>query len=87
MSRPTNQEADMLNYVLIAAQIVVFIILGVLLLQIWRFLHSKDIPDDEPLGKERAKYLSRRATWICICVGLEAVLQIAADILRFVEVI
>ena len=73
--------------ILIAVQIVVLIILGVLLWQIWRFLHSKDIPDDEPLGKERAKYLTRRATWICICVGLEAALQIASAILRFLEAI
>ena len=77
----------MMNDILIAVQIVVLIILGVLLWQIWRFLHSKDIPDDEPLGKERAKYLTRRATWICICVGLEAALQIASSILRFLEAI
>ena len=77
----------MLNYILTAAQIVVLIILGVLLWQIWRFLHSKDIPDDEPLGEVRSKYITRRLTWIGICAGLEAALQIASAILRFVEAI
>ena len=75
------------NYILIAAQIIVLIIIGVLLWQIWRFLHNKDIPDDEPLGKERTKYITRRLTWIAICAGLEAALQIASAILRFLEVI
>ena len=73
--------------ILIAVQIVVLIILGVLLWQIWHFLHSKDIPDDEPLGEERAKYITCRLTWIGICTAVEAVLQIVATILRFVEVI
>ena len=77
----------MLNYILLAAQIVVLIILGVLLWQIWRFLHSKEIPDDEPLGEKRATYLTRKLTWIGICTAVEAVLQIAAAILRFVEAI
>ena len=77
----------MYNDILLMVQIVVLIILGVLLWQIWRFLHNKDIPDDEPLGKERAKYITRRLTWIGICTAVEAVLQIVATILRFVEVI
>ena len=75
------------NYILIAAQTIVLIIIGVLLWQIWRFLHNKDIPDDEPLGKERTKYITRRLTWIGICAGSEAALQIASAILRFMEVI
>jgi len=77
----------MYNDILLMVQIVVLIILGVLLWQIWRFLHNKDIPDDEPLGKERAKYITRRLTWIGICAGLEALLQIASAILRFIEAI
>lgn len=77
----------MLNYILIAAQILVLLVIGVLLWQIWRFLHSKDIPDDEPLGEERTKYLTRRLTVICICAAVEAALQIASAILRFVDAI
>ena len=72
---------------LIATQITVLLVIGVLLWQIWRFLRNKDIPDDEPLGEERAKYLTRRVTWIGICTVLEAALQIASAILRIVETI
>lgn len=72
---------------LIAAQITVLLVIGVLLWQIWRFLKSTDIPDDEPLGEERAKFMTLRLKWIAVCIGLEAVLQIASAILRFFEVI
>ena len=73
----------MLNYFLIAAQIIVFIIIGILLWQIWR--KFKSIPEDEIVGETRAKYMTRRLTWIAICAWLEAALQIASAILRFVE--
>ncbi len=75
----------MLNYFLIAAQIIVFILIGILVWQIWRKL--KSIPEDEIVGETRAKYMTLRLTWIGICAGLEAVLQIASAILRFLEVI
>ena len=42
----------MLNYFLIAAQIIVFIIIGILVWQIWRKL--KSIPEDEIVGETRA---------------------------------
>ena len=73
----------MFNYFLIAAQIIVFIIIGILVWQIWRKL--KSIPEDEIVGETRAKYMTLRLTWIAICAGLEAALQIASAILRFVE--
>ena len=73
----------MLNYFLIAAQIIVFIIIGIFVWQIW--LKLKSIPEDEIVGETRAKYMTRRLTWIAICAGLEAALQIASAILRFVE--
>ena len=75
----------MLNYFLIAAQIIVFIIIGILVWQIWR--KFKSIPEDEIVGETRAKYMTLRLTWIAICAGLEAALQIASAILRFLEVI
>ena len=75
----------MLNYFLIAAQIIVFIIIGIFVWQIWRKL--KSIPEDEIVGETRAKYMTLRLTWIAICAGLEAALQIASAILRFLEVI
>lgn len=77
----------MLNHILTAATIVVLIILSVLLWQVWYFFKRKDIPDDEPLGEERAGYIKRRLTWISICAGVEVVLQITAAVLRFVEAI
>ena len=73
----------MLNYFLIASQIIVFILIGILVWQIWRKL--KSIPEDEIVGETRAKYMTLRLIWIAICAGLEAALQIASAILRFVE--
>ena len=72
---------------LIAAQITVLLVIGVLLWQIWRFLKSTDIPDDEPLGEERAKFMTLRLKWIAVCIGLEAALQVAAAVLRILEII
>ena len=73
----------MLRYILIAAQILVFIAIGVLLWQIWR--KFKSIPDNEVIGDQRTKYMTQRLTWIGICAALEAGLQIASAILRFIE--
>jgi hypothetical protein len=73
----------MLKYILIIAQIIVLIALGILLWQIWR--KFKSIPEDEVIGEERADYMRRRLTWVAICAIAEDVLQIASAILRFVE--
>ncbi len=75
----------MLKLALLAVQIAVLIVIGVLLWQIWHFLHRKDIPEDEPLGENRAKYLSHRLTAIGIGSAVEAVLCIAQAVLRFTE--
>ena len=74
-----------MQIILIAAQIAVLLVIGVLLWQIWRFLKRSDIPDDEPLGEKLAKYLTRRLTWLCVCFGLGAALLIASAILRVLE--
>ena len=76
-----------MQIMLIVAQIAVLLVIGLLLWQIWRFLKRNDVPDDEPLGEERAKFITQRLKWIAVCIGLEAVLQIASAILRFFEVI
>ena len=76
-----------MQIMLIVAQIAVLLVIGLLLWQIWRFLKRNDVPDDEPLGEERAKFMTLRLKWIAVCIGLEAVLQIASAILRFFEVI
>ena len=77
----------MLHIFLISAQIIILMIAGILLWQIWRFLKDKSIPEDEPLGETRVKYLTRRLTLIGICATAVAVLQIASAILRFLEII
>ena len=75
----------MLRSLLLAAQIAVLIAIGILLWQIWHLLHRKDIPEDEPLGEKRVKYLSHRLTAIGIGSVLEAALCIAQAVLRFME--
>ena len=77
----------MLNYILIVAQIIVLLVFGVLLWQVWYFFKRKDIPDDEPLGEERINYLTRRLRWIFVFVAAEVLLQLTSAILRFFEVI
>lgn len=75
----------MTHYFLLAAQIIVLIIAAILLWQIWHYLHRKDIPEDEPLGEVRAKYLTRRLSVLCVCAATEAALAIIQAVLRFVE--
>ena len=75
----------MTHYFLLAAQIIVLIIVAILLWQIWHYLHRKDIPEDEPLGEERANYLTRRLTALSVCAGIEVALTIAQAVLRFSE--
>lgn len=75
----------MLNGILIAAKVVILLVMGVLLLQTWH--KFKSIPDDDIIGEERAKYMGQRLTWVTICVGAEAVLQIVSSILRTLEII
>ena len=78
-------EDLMTQYFLLAAQMIVLITAGILLWQVWHYLHRKDIPEDEPLGEVRAKYLTRRLTVLSVCAVVEAVLAITQAILRFVE--
>ena len=73
----------MFHYALIAGQIIVLLVIGVLLWQTWRKL--KSIPEDEVIGEERTEYMRRRLTWVAVCAIVEALLQIASTILRFVE--
>ena len=75
----------MTHYFLLATQIIVLIIAAILLWQIGHYLHRKDIPEDEPLGEVRAKYLTRRLTVLSVCAVEEAVLAITQAVLRFVE--
>ena len=75
----------MLNYFLIAAQIIVFIIIGIFVWQICRKL--KTIPEDEIVGETRAKYMTQRLKWIAFCAGLEAALAVTSAVLRIFEII
>lgn len=75
----------MLKYFFIAAQILVLIIVAILLWQIWGKI--KSIPEDEVIGTERTKYMTRRLTWIGICSVFIAVVQIVSTVLRTLEII
>ena len=70
---------------LIAAQITVLLVIGVLGWQIWR--KFKSIPEDEVIGEDRTKYMTRRLTWIAICAGFAAALQIISAILRILRIL
>lgn len=72
-------------YVLLALEILVLLIIGFFWWQIWHFLHRKDIPEDEPLGEARAKYLTKRLNIIGVCAVLEAVMLITSSILNFIH--
>ena len=65
---------------LIAAQIILLLVIGVLLWQIWR--KFKSTPEDEVIGEDRTKYMTRRLVWIAVCAGHMAALQITSAILR-----
>lgn len=70
---------------LIAVQISVLLVIGILAWQIWRKFQT--IPEDEIVGEERVKFMTRRLKWIAVCIGLEAALQVAAAVLRILEII
>lgn len=67
--------------------LVLLIAIGIILWQIWQYLHSELIPDDQPLGEERAKYITDRLDWIKYLVIAEAVIAITIIILRTLALI
>lgn len=70
----------MLYALITAGQIIVLIVIGILLWQIWRAFRSAK--EDEILGQERTDYMTRRLTWLTVLAIAEAVLQIAGVVLR-----
>ena len=75
----------MLNYILIATQIIVLLIIGTL---VWQILCKfKSIPEDEIVGEERAKYMTQRLQAIVVCSAIEMMLLVAATVLRILEII
>ena len=74
-----------MQLILIATQIAVLLVIGVLLWQIWR--KFKSIPEDEIIGEERAKYMTLRLTLITVCSAVEIVLFIASAVLRALKII
>ena len=73
----------MLNYILIATQIIVLLIIGTL---VWQILCKfKSIPEDEIVGEERAKYMTQRLQAIVVCSAIEMMLLVAATVLRILE--
>ena len=75
----------MVNYILIAAQVAVWLVVGVLLYQIWR--KFKSIPENQVIGEARVKFMTRRLIWVAICAGFIFAMQITSAILRILEII
>ena len=53
-----------MDAVLILIQAALLIAACVILWQIWNLLHSDPASENEPLGEERAKYITDRLDWI-----------------------
>ena len=70
---------------LIAAQITVLLVIGILAWQIWCKFQA--IPENEIIGEARAKYMIQRLKWIVFCAGLEAALAVTSAVLRILEII
>ena len=49
-----------MDVVFILIQAALIIAACVILWQIWNFLHSDSVPENEPLGEERTKYITDR---------------------------
>ncbi len=81
---PAKGDHNM-QIILIAAQITVLLVIGMLLWQIWH--KFKSIPEDEVIGEDRTKYMTRRLTWIALCAGFVAALRITSAVLRMLEII
>ena len=73
------------HYILVAAQIIVVAIAGILLWKIWHLLNKNTVLEDDPLTDEQIKHLDRHLSIIRICSIIAAVLAIAQAVLRFVE--
>ena len=74
-----------MDLILIVIPIVLIAASGIILWQIWGFLHSDKIPEDEPLGEERAKYLTDRLEWFQYLLVAEVVIFLIKTVLDFFE--
>ena len=74
-----------MEHILRICQLIPLLIIGNLVWQIYR--KFKSIPEDEVIGEERTKYMTRRLTWIAVCGILIAILQVTSTILRMLEII
>ena len=73
----------MLPCILIAAQLLLLLFIAVLVIQILRYW--RQLPKDEAIDDERAKYIVNRTTGLIVCIVILAALQITSAILRFSE--
>lgn len=71
-----------MDILLTVIQVALLIATGIILWQIWQYLHSELIQDDQPLGEARAKYLTHRLDLIKYLLLAEAVITIAGIFLR-----
>lgn len=76
-----------MDILLTVIQVALLIATGIILWQIWQYLHSELIPDDQPLGEDRAKYLTHRLDLIKYLLLAEAVVLIIKTVLRILELL
>jgi len=74
-----------MNIFLIILQVLLMVIIGITLWQIWSFLKRKDIPENEPLGEERAKYLTDRLNVLQVGFIMEAVVFVIHILLQIMD--
>ena len=68
-------------------QVVLIIATGVILWQLWKYTHSDLQPDDQPLGEERAKYMTDRLDWIKYLLIAEVAVLVVKAVLNILELI
>lgn len=76
-----------MDILLTVIQVALLIATGIILWQIWQYLHSELIQDDQPLGEDRAKYLTHRLDLIKYLLLAEAVITVARIFLKALALI
>ena len=74
-----------MDFALILIQVVLLASSGFTLWQIWNYLHSEALPDDEPLGEERAKYITDRLDRIKYLLIAEVAVFVIKTVLDCLE--
>lgn len=74
-----------MHIVLLAIQISLLPVMGVVLWQIRKKLPTGDLPEDAVPDRKRTDFLTKRLDLLSICFVAEAVLSVLQLILRFLD--